>query len=145
MKKLRYGEYNRETSLNQKVISYNQLTPQVQLDQNGVAIPFQAQAIKVSALDAYQLLTPYISVRLMEQIKAVVPLGLYLMLFQLLILRQVVDTSWSITGGLFAVIVGLMFFIEGLKLGLMPFGEIIGNKLPQKSTLPVVLLIAFLL
>ncbi len=38
-----------------------------------------------------------------------------------------------------------MFFMEGLRLGLMPFGEVIGNKLPQKSTLPVVLLIAFLL
>ncbi len=35
--------------------------------------------------------------------------------------------------------------MEGLRLGLMPFGEVIGNKLPQKSTLPVVLLIAFLL
>ena len=50
-----------------------------------------------------------------------------------------------ITAGLFAVIVGLMFFMEGLKQGLMPFGTVIGNKLPQKSTLPVVLLITLLL
>jgi len=35
--------------------------------------------------------------------------------------------------------------MEGLKLGLMPFGEIIGTNLPKKSPLPVVLLIAFLL
>jgi hypothetical protein len=38
-----------------------------------------------------------------------------------------------------------MVFMEGLKLGLMPFGEIIGTNLPKKSPLPVVLLIAFLL
>ncbi len=38
-----------------------------------------------------------------------------------------------------------MIFMEGLKLGLMPFGEVIGNNLPKKSRLPVVLLIAFLL
>ena len=38
-----------------------------------------------------------------------------------------------------------MIFMEGLKLGLMPFGEIIGNTLPKKSKLGVVLLIAFLL
>jgi len=38
-----------------------------------------------------------------------------------------------------------MLFMEGLKIGLTPFGEIIGNTLPTKSELPVVLLIVFLL
>jgi hypothetical protein len=37
----------------------------------------------------------------MEQVKAVVPLALYLGLFQVLILRQIVDDSWLITAGLF--------------------------------------------
>ncbi|MBT4897820.1 MAG: DUF1538 domain-containing protein, partial [Nitrospina sp.] len=49
------------------------------------------------------------------------------------------------TAGLLAVILGLMIFLEGLKLGLMPFGEVIGNTLPKKSRLEVVLFIAFLL
>jgi hypothetical protein len=48
------------------------------------------------------LLRPYVSVRLMDQVKAVVPLALYLALFQILILRQLVADSWLITGGLFA-------------------------------------------
>ena len=52
---------------------------------------------------------------------------------------------WVITGGMLAVIIGLMIFMEGLKLGLMPFGETIGNTLPKKSPLGVVLFIAFLL
>ena len=73
------------------------------------------------------------------------PLALYLILFQLLILRQAVADSWIITAGLFAVIIGLMLFMEGLKLGLMPFGETIGNNLPKRVTLPVVLTVAFLL
>ena len=46
--------------------------------------------------------------------------------------------------GLLEVIVGLMLFMEGLKLGLMPFGEVIGNTLPKKSP-PLVLLVALLL
>ncbi|HNP60919.1 MAG TPA: DUF1538 family protein, partial [Nitrospirales bacterium] len=46
---------------------------------------------------------------------------------------------------LFAVIVGLMFFMEGLKLRLMPFGTIIGQRLPEKSPLPLVLGITLLL
>ena len=81
----------------------------------------------------------------MDQVRAVVPLALYLALFQILILRQLVDDSWLITGGLFAVIVGLMLFMEGLKLGLMPFGELIGHTLPRKSPLPLVLFITLLL
>ena len=53
--------------------------------------------------------------------------------------------SGIIAGGLFAVLVGLMMFMEGLKLGLMPFGEMIGNTLPKKAHMSLVLLIAFLL
>lgn len=81
----------------------------------------------------------------MEQVKSVIPLALYLALFQILILRQLVQNSWVIMSGLFAVIVGLMFFMEGLKLGLMPFGAIIGKRLPEKSPLPLVLIITLLL
>ena len=44
-----------------------------------------------------------------------------------------------------SVIIGLMFFMEGLKVGLMPFGEAIGTILPAKSKLPVVMTIAFIL
>jgi hypothetical protein len=81
----------------------------------------------------------------MEQVRAVVPLALYLALFQILFLRRVVgDDSWVIIGGLFAVIAGLMLFMEGLQLGLMPFGTVIGSQLPRKSPLPLVLLIALL-
>jgi hypothetical protein len=52
-------------------------------------------------------------------------------LFLVVILRQGISDSWAIAGGLTAVIVGLMLFMEGLTLGLMPFGEIIGNTLPK--------------
>jgi len=93
----------------------------------------------------YRLLGPYVGFRLISQVRAVVPLAAYLFLFQILILRQGVLDHWVITAGLIAVILGLMIFMEGLKLGLMPFGEIIGHSLPKKSRLAVVLLITFLL
>ena len=63
----------------------------------------------------------------------------------MLILRQLEAHYLIISGGLFAVIVGLMFFMEGLKRGLMPFGTVIGRTLPRNSSLPVVLLITLLL
>ncbi len=91
------------------------------------------------------MLKPYISTRFMEQLKAVMPLAIYMILFQILILRQFSADYWILTGGLFAVIVGLMFFMEGLKLGLMPFGAVIGSTLPRKLSLPLVLTITALL
>ena len=100
---------------------------------------------RFTALETLQLIQPYVSMRFTEQFRAVVPLALYLALFQLLILHQVVEDSWVIIGGLIAVIIGLMIFMEGLVRGLMPFGEIIGSTLPCKSPLPLVLFITLLL
>jgi len=62
-----------------------------------------------------------------------------------MVLKTPVMDASIIAGGLFAVMIGLMMFMEGLKLGLMPFGEVIGNTLPRKLPLAGVLLIAFLL
>jgi hypothetical protein len=101
--------------------------------------------VKLDWQEVAAILKPYLTVRLMEQVRAVVPLALYLALFQIIILRQLVDDALLVSAGLFAVIVGLMLFMEGLKLGLMPLGEIIGSTLPRKSSLPVVLLVTLLL
>lgn len=92
-----------------------------------------------------RLIRPYVAVRLMDQLRSVAPLAAYLFAFQLVILRQTVQDAWVITGGLVAVVVGLMLFMEGLRVGLMPFGETIGSILPRRSPLPLVLVIAWLL
>ena len=142
---IRFGEFVREVSLKQNYVSYNALTPPLKVDKNGKEIPYQPAKLQLRSIDIYRLLGPYVGTRLINQVKAVVPLAAYLFLFQILILRQGVLDHWVITAGLIAVILGLMIFMEGLKLGLMPFGEIIGHTLPKKSKLGVVLLIAFLL
>ncbi len=142
---IRFGDYLSKVSVQHNTLNYNQLTPTPERDSEGKLIPIQPKKLTFTPVDIYRLLKPYISVRVMEQVQAVVPLGLYLALFQILMLRENVQDSWIITMGLAAVIFGLMLFMEGLKLGLMPFGEVIGNGLPKKSPLPVVLFIAFLL
>ncbi|MBT3196208.1 MAG: DUF1538 domain-containing protein [Gammaproteobacteria bacterium] len=142
---IRFGEYLSKVSVQHNKINYNQLTPKPERDAEGKLIPIHPKKLTFTPLDVVRLLKPYLGVRIMEQLQAVIPLGLYLALFQILMLRQDVTDSWIITMGLGAVIIGLMLFMEGLKLGLMPFGEVIGNGLPKKSPLPVVLLVAFLL
>lgn len=141
----RFSDYEWALGSGYKHISFNLLTPKLVRDSDGKPIPCREPPIRLTPGETVSLLQPYVSVRFMEQIKAVLPLALYLALFQILILRHVVEDPWSITGGLFAVVVGLMFFMEGLKLGLMPFGRVIGSNLPRKSSLPVVLGITLLL
>ncbi|MCH7564244.1 MAG: DUF1538 domain-containing protein [Gemmatimonadetes bacterium] len=134
---IRFGTFVRVATLRQDIISFNDLV--------GVDAVRLGDKIRLRPIDAYRLLTPYASSRLFEQARAVIPLALYLLLFQVFILRQGIADAGLLTAGLLAVIIGLMLFMEGLKVGLMPFGETLGNTLPVHSPLPVVLLIVFLL
>jgi hypothetical protein len=81
----------------------------------------------------------------MDQVKALMPLVIYLVLFQYIILKQPIADALLIAGGLSAVIIGLMLFMEGIVQGLMPLGNMMGNTLPKKLSLVWVLFIAFLL
>lgn len=101
--------------------------------------------IKVSFKQAMSMLLPYVKSKVMEQIKSVAIIIIYLILFQTLILGIPIAQATIIAVGLSLVIVGLTFFMEGLMLGLMPLGEVIGLKLPQKSKLPVILIFSFIL
>ena len=141
----RFGDYQRALTAGRNELSLNAFNPELQRDAEGKLIPCAPPRVKLNAAEVFRLLRPYVSVRFMDQVRAVVPLALYLALFQILFLQYMVEDSWVITGGLFAVIAGLMFFMEGLQLGLMPFGTVIGSQLPRKSPLPLVLFVTLLL
>lgn len=81
----------------------------------------------------------------MEQVKTVWFIIAYLVVFQALVLHLPVVHSVTISLGVLVVIIGLTFFMEGLRLGLMPFGETIGAILPRNSRLPLIMSFAFLL
>lgn len=101
--------------------------------------------ISLRPIEVYHILWPYFWEKLREQVTSLVPIVGYLFLFQILVLQMAVYDSFIISVGLIGVLLGLAFFLEGLKLGLMPFGEIIGVKLPEKSTVPIIIAFAFLL
>lgn len=139
---VRFGDFQREIALQQQEISYNELT---RSSAAGGTAAVPAGRLHLRRIDVYRLLAPYVSVRFWTQVRAVVPLALYLALFQLVVLRQEVFDGISILTGLIAVVFGLMLFMEGLTLGVMPFAEAIGNRLPKRRSLPVVLIVAFVL
>jgi hypothetical protein len=139
-RRIRFGTYMQEVRLHQRRVKYAEVTA---LQGEGIASDRSLLALRPK--DVVRLVKPYVATRFFEQLKAVVPLALYLLLFQLIVLQQPVRDAGIITAGLLAVIVGLMLFLEGLKVGLMPLGETIGSVLPCRASLPVVLVIAFIL
>ena len=144
-KTIRFGDYIQAMSIDSQKIPYQELMPEPLFDRYGNEHPQPVPKMKLGGSDIFKILQPYLSTRFIDQARAVVPLAIYLALFQYLVLQTPVMDASIIAGGLFAVMIGLMMFMEGLKLGLMPFGEIIGNTLPRKLPLAGVLFIAFLL
>ncbi len=137
---MKYSDFVHESEIKHNTISYNLLTP---TPSKGKSL--KPEKIQIGFGRALTLLAPYTYVRILEQVKAVFPLAIYLFLFQLLILRQPISSATTICLGLMAVIIGLAIFMEGLKTGLMPFGTIIGDNLPKKASMPVVLIIIAIL
>ena len=102
-----FSRYVQESNVSLDRISFNELSGQ------GLPASEKPSRIKLSWREVYRLVKPYLSVRILEQAKAVLPLAIYLGLFQLLILRETVSDALIISGGLVAVIIGLMIFMEG--------------------------------
>ncbi len=101
--------------------------------------------VKMNFRQSVELLYPYAKKRIIEQIKSISLIVLYLIFFQIFVLGLPVVKMPSIIGGIILVVLGLAFFMEGLVLGLMPLGEICGLRLPQKSPLLPILIFAFIL
>jgi hypothetical protein len=135
-RQLRYGEFLGMVRVKQRTMSYNDVF---------AADRARARLSRLRLIDVHRLLTPYVGTRFIEQARAVVPLAVFLAVFLTVALRTEVAGNDRVAWGICAVIVGLMFFMEGVKYGLMPFAENIGFSLPNRAAPVVVLGFAFLL
>lgn len=100
---------------------------------------------EVSRRELLTLVAGHVGRLLAEQLRLLLPLAAWLMLFQWWVLRQSLDDLPLILLGLAAVVVGLMLFMAGLRVGLMPLGETLGRELPARSTLGRVLAVTLVL
>ena len=100
---------------------------------------------RVSRKEALSLVLRYVRRKISEQLKAVAGIIIYLLLFQSLVLGIPILEAATIAIGMAMVVFGLTLFLEGLLIGIMPMGEEIGIRLPQKAGTLVILLIAFVL
>ena len=105
----------------------------------------QNPRFQLGARDTFRLLGPYASRKFLDQVRGIWFIIAYLIAFQLLVLQLPIVYAAMIATGVFLGLLGLMLFMEGLRLGLMPLGELIGSVLPARSAMGVILGFAFLL
>ncbi len=73
------------------------------------------------------------------------PIILVILFFQFIVLQQPIPDLSRIAGGLFAVMLGLALFIQGLEMGLFPLGESMAEAFAKKGSLVWLLAFAFAL
>ncbi|MCC4768961.1 DUF1538 domain-containing protein [Methanosarcina sp. DH2] len=81
----------------------------------------------------------------LEVIQAVLPLTLAVVVIMLVFVGSNLGHFTSFLTGTVMVIVGMTFFLMGVKLGMLPIGEAIGANLPKHGSLMFIAAIAFLL
>lgn len=93
--------------------------------------------LQLSLKQKLSIILSFAKDKVIEQIQCVWFIIMYLIVFQILVLGLPIVYSLMIAVGILIVIVGLAFFMEGLRLGLMPLGEILGSTLPRKKILGI--------
>lgn len=77
--------------------------------------------------------------------KDIIPVTVFLILFQVLILKSPIENIKALIGGIFLSVLGLFLFVQGLRYGLLPLGQSVGESLPKSGSLSIILIFAFAL
>lgn len=83
--------------------------------------------------------------QLLHAVKNLLPIVAVVLLFQLLILRQVPADAPSLAGGLLIVAAGVALFLQGLELGIFPVGKSLANQFARRGSTPLLLSFGFCL
>lgn len=102
-------------------------------------MPTANRHVRIPLRAALSLVVAYVGRKLFDQLRSIAFIVGYLLVFQLFVLRIPVADAMVLAFGLALSVFGLALFLEGLVLGLMPLGEFIGLRLPEKTMLPVIL------
>jgi hypothetical protein len=84
----------------------------------------------------------YYWMQLQEQILAVLPITACLVLTMAIYFKHSVSAPGKLAGGLISAIFGLLLFMDGLRVSIMPLGDLIGHTLPEKFKVRYILMIA---
>ena len=82
---------------------------------------------------------------LLESCKDLLPIVLVVAFFQIIVLKQAIPEIGVILLGTLSILIGLTFFVSGLRLGLFPIGENLAHSFVNKGSLFWLLLFSFAL
>ncbi|MBN1369190.1 MAG: DUF1538 domain-containing protein [Dehalococcoidaceae bacterium] len=81
----------------------------------------------------------------LEVLQAILPLTLGVIAINFMFIRMPTQVFVQFIFGAVMVIGGMILFLLGVRLGILPMGEAIGSELPKRRFVPYILAVAFLL
>lgn len=83
--------------------------------------------------------------KLLEVIKAVVPLVAVVCLLQITLVRAPLELFLQFLTGSVLAMVGMVLLLAGIEFGILPMGRFIGAELPKRGSLALIVAVAFAL
>ncbi|EKX46633.1 hypothetical protein GUITHDRAFT_86619 [Guillardia theta CCMP2712] len=84
----------------------------------------------------------YYILQFYEQVLAVVPITLCLVITIGIYFQRTVNSPGTLAGGLISAMVGLVLFVDGLRVAIMPLGSLLGQQLPEQFKVRYILVVA---
>lgn len=80
---------------------------------------------------------------LLEVVQAIVPIVIVISLIQFFVIRTPLELFWQFIAGALMVTAGLFLFLVGVRVSLLPIGELIGSEVTSRGSVPALLAAAF--
>lgn len=80
---------------------------------------------------------------LLEVVQAIVPIVVVISLIQFFIIRTPIELFWQFMAGALMVTAGLFLFLVGVRVSLLPIGELIGSEVTSRGSVAALLAAAF--
>lgn len=87
----------------------------------------------------------YLKSKSLEVLKAMLPLVIVIIIMQFTLLKMPLADFWQFFAGVVMAISGMILFLVGLEIGILPMGQAIGAELPKRRSFPLLIIVAFLL
>lgn len=87
----------------------------------------------------------YIKSKVLEVITAIFPLILLVVIIQFAFVKMPVHIFLQFLIGAVMVIIGMLLFLFGVEIGILPVGKALGAELPRRGSLPLIIALAFLI
>ncbi len=80
---------------------------------------------------------------LLEVVQAIVPIVIVISLIQFFVIRTPIELFWQFIAGALMVTAGLFLFLVGVRVSLLPIGELIGSEVTSRGSVAALLAAAF--